>query len=107
MDNLDLSRMMHYGQIGCSAYGLGASGTGAGSAPGGLAPTTATNLQTSTTGGPGGPGGDAIQQPGDLGEGIRGHADINSILNQIMNITDQSLDEAQVFQILFPKCSST
>ena len=26
----------------------------------------------------------------------RGHADINTILDQIMNITDQSLDEAQV-----------
>ena len=29
-------------------------------------------------------------------EGVRGHANINTILDQIMNITDQSLDEAQV-----------
>ena len=29
-------------------------------------------------------------------EGARTHQDINSILDQIMNITDQSLDEAQV-----------
>ena len=29
-------------------------------------------------------------------DGIRGHADICTILDQIMNITDQSLDEAQV-----------
>ena len=31
----------------------------------------------------------------------RGHADINTILDQIMNITDQSLDEAQVSFLLF------
>ena len=32
----------------------------------------------------------------------RGHADINTILDQIMNITDQSLDEAQVsFLLIF------
>ena len=30
------------------------------------------------------------------GEGIRGHANIGLILDQIMNITEQSLDEAQV-----------
>ncbi len=29
-------------------------------------------------------------------DAIRSHADINTILDQIMNITDQSLDEAQV-----------
>ncbi len=29
-------------------------------------------------------------------EPIAGHADITSILDQIMTITDQSLDEAQV-----------
>jgi len=29
-------------------------------------------------------------------EGVRGTANINTILDQIMNITDQSLDEAQV-----------
>ena len=33
---------------------------------------------------------------GGGGGGIRGHADICTILDQIMNITDQSLDEAQV-----------
>ena len=32
-------------------------------------------------------------------DSLRGHADINTILDQIMNITDQSLDEAQVFFI--------
>lgn len=34
--------------------------------------------------------------PADQEEGGRTQADINSILDQIMNITDQSLDEAQV-----------
>ena len=33
--------------------------------------------------------------------GHRGHADISSILDQIMNITDQSLDEAQVPKVSF------
>ena len=87
--------MMHYGQIGCSAYGLSGAGVNAAA--------TAVNLQTP----PGAGGGhqDAMQQQGDSGEGIevggiRGHADINSILNQIMNITDQSLDEAQVKMFL-------
>ena len=40
---------------------------------------------------------------GQLGEGgssMRGHADISTILDQIMNITDQSLDEAQVISML-------
>ena len=41
----------------------------------------------------------SLQQQQD---GVRGHADINTILDQIMNITDQSLDEAQVsFLLLF------
>lgn len=38
-------------------------------------------------------------EDGTLGrtqEGVRGTANINTILDQIMNITDQSLDEAQV-----------
>merc|ERR1719339_614225 len=34
----------------------------------------------------------SLQQQQD---GVRGHADINTILDQIMNITDQSLDEAR------------
>jgi hypothetical protein len=34
--------------------------------------------------------------PGPADEAVRSHADINTILDQIMNITDQSLDEAQV-----------
>ena len=37
----------------------------------------------------------------DHQKGLRGHADINTILDQIMNITDQSLDEAQVSFLLF------
>ena len=40
-------------------------------------------------------GGDGGQ--GQVVEGVRGHADISTILDQIMNITDQSLDEAQVY----------
>ena len=32
-------------------------------------------------------------------DGMRGHASINTILDQIMTITDQSLDEAQVFSL--------
>lgn len=35
-------------------------------------------------------------QEDTLQDGTRGHSDINTILDQIMNITDQSLDEAQV-----------
>ena len=38
------------------------------------------------------------QSPEETGgqDGVRGHASINTILDQIMTITDQSLDEAQV-----------
>ena len=38
------------------------------------------------------------QSPEEAGvqDGVRGHASINTILDQIMTITDQSLDEAQV-----------
>ena len=35
----------------------------------------------------------------NTGDGMRGHASINTILDQIMTITDQSLDEAQVFTL--------
>jgi len=42
------------------------------------------------------PGPQEDQSGGQGVDGIRGHADINTILDQIMNITDQSLDEAQV-----------
>ena len=41
-------------------------------------------------------------QLGEGGSGMRGHADISTILDQIMNITDQSLDEAQVIGMLTP-----
>merc|ERR1712045_348530 len=41
------------------------------------------------------PGGQTPEESGGQTDGIRGHADINSILDQIMNITDQSLDEAR------------
>jgi hypothetical protein len=45
---------------------------------------------------PGYPGGlGAEQGGGGEGEGAK-YSDINSILDQILNITDQSLDEAQV-----------
>jgi hypothetical protein len=45
---------------------------------------------------PGYPGGlGAVEQGGGEGEGAK-YSDINSILDQILNITDQSLDEAQV-----------
>jgi hypothetical protein len=37
----------------------------------------------------------AVEQGGGEGEGAK-YSDINSILDQILNITDQSLDEAQV-----------
>jgi len=38
---------------------------------------------------------------------VRSHADINVILDQIMNITDQSLDEAQVpFVTAFSICQT-
>ena len=48
--------------------------------------------------GMGGPMDHQQQQGGgeDGQDGLRSHADINTILDQIMNITDQSLDEAQV-----------
>ena len=35
------------------------------------------------------------QSPGDGQDGVRGHASINNILDQIMTITDQSLDEVR------------
>ena len=47
-----------------------------------------------------GMGGMAEQQPTspqsseEAQDGVRGHASINTILDQIMTITDQSLDEA-------------
>ncbi len=42
----------------------------------------------------------SVSHDADHGQdSLRGHADINTILDQIMNITDQSLDEAQVFFI--------
>jgi hypothetical protein len=49
---------------------------------------------------PGYPGGlGAEQGGGGEGEGAK-YSDINSILDQILNITDQSLDEAQVIVVL-------
>ena len=39
---------------------------------------------------------------GGTQEGVRGTANINTILDQIMNITDQSLDEAQVSFCVLP-----
>ena len=42
------------------------------------------------------------QSPGEgqqQQDGVRGHASIANILDQIMTITDQSLDEAQVFSV--------
>jgi len=38
---------------------------------------------------------DSRRQETSCLDGMRGHADINTILDQIMNITDQSLDEAR------------
>jgi len=64
------NRMMHYPQN----YGLNMGGEG--------------GQATS-------PGGQTPEESGGQTDGIRGHADINSILDQIMNITDQSLDEAR------------
>ena len=39
---------------------------------------------------------EAVGLAGQEAGAARGHANINTILDQIMNITDQSLDEAQV-----------
>ena len=70
MENLDPSRMMH----GHYGYGLD------------MQQQQQQHLQQ--------------QQPsGSSVDGARGHADISSILDQIMNITDQSLDEAQVYLV--------
>ena len=87
----DQSRMMHYQQ---QPYG-------------GMAMPDATGQPS-----PAGVGQDDVQQQQQQQQqetGTRGHADINTILDQIMNITDQSLDEAQVsfllillYQTLYP-----
>jgi len=68
----DQSRMMHYQQ---QPYG-------------GMAMPDATAQQSPV-------GQDDVQQQQQQETGARGHADINTILDQIMNITDQSLDEAR------------
>jgi len=73
----DQSRMMHYQQ---QPYG-------------GMAMPDATGQPS-----PAGVGQDDVQQQQQQQQqetGTRGHADINTILDQIMNITDQSLDEAR------------
>ena len=44
---------------------------------------------------------------GGTQEGTRGTANINTILDQIMNITDQSLDEAQVTFLCSPLLGQT
>ena len=67
----DINRVMHYSQQGYE--GMGGLG----------------EQQTSP------------QSPEEAGvqDGVRGHASINTILDQIMTITDQSLDEAQVLPL--------
>ena len=42
------------------------------------------------------------QSPEEAGvqDGVRGHASINTILDQIMTITDQSLDEVHILDLL-------
>ena len=67
--------MMHYSQ----GYGMGLS-DGQQQAP--TSPQSAEDVSA-------GAGGQEA--------GVRGHASINNILDQILTITDQSLDEAQVF----------
>ena len=69
----DQNRMMHYQQ---HAFGMGLADQ--------------TGQQPSPAGGGG------QEEAGQQQDGTRGHTDINTILDQIMNITDQSLDEAQV-----------
>ena len=44
----------------------------------------------------GGGGNGAVGDAGQNGSGSNNYSDINNILDQILNITDQSLDEAQV-----------
>lgn len=65
----DQNRLMHYQQQGYPGLGLGGDVGGEHQSPGGHE---------------------------DHGQDVlRGHSDINTILDQIMNITDQSLDEAR------------
>lgn len=65
----DINRVMHYSQQGYE--GMGGLG----------------EQQTSPQ---------SPEEAGGVQDGVRGHASINTILDQIMTITDQSLDEAQV-----------
>ena len=74
MDNTN--RMMHYPQ----GFGMGMGDQ--------LAQPTSPQPQEEVG---------AAQHPLEGQEGMRGTASINTILDQIMSITDQSLDEAQVF----------
>ena len=67
----DINRVMHYSQQGYE--GMGGLG----------------EQQTSPQ---------SPEEAGGVQDGVRGHASINTILDQIMTITDQSLDE--VLQLL-------
>ena len=78
MDNIN--RMMHYPQ----GYGMGMDDQ----SQGGQQQPTSPSAQP----------GAGEQEVGGGQEGVRGHASINTILDQIMTITDQSLDE--VLQLL-------
>ena len=68
----DINRVMHYSQQGYE--GMGGLG----------------EQQTSPQ---------SPEEAGGVQDGVRGHASINTILDQIMTITDQSLDEAQVLPL--------
>ena len=104
---MDPARMMQHYAAQQSAY-LG----------GGIDPSTGMPIQQHNphdnsgavaSGGGVMPGGVPHDQTGTgvVMDGMRGHVDISTILDQIMNITDQSLDEAQVlFCLCDPKFCS-
>lgn len=76
MDNIN--RMMHYPQ----GYGMGMDDQ----SQGGQQQPTSPSAQP----------GAGEQEVGGGQEGVRGHASINTILDQIMTITDQSIDEVHL-----------
>ncbi len=91
MDNLDLGRMMHhYGSAAFCGYPQQQQQQQSSHRPSPHHSEAASDQQQAA-------GGEQQQAQHHRG----GHADISAILDQIMNITDQSLDEAQACKMVF------
>ena len=105
MENLNHNRMMHaaaYGGYGMDPAAVAAASAAAAAIHGQHSSSLQQHhhqQQDHGVVGQGSSSGGGSQQQQHT-EGVRGHADISTILDQILTIPDQSLDEAQVNRFL-------